>query len=295
MFLRTEGVTWAWEWNWLGTAVILLVLVLYFRGKSRHKVSGVKTFLVLSAFILLFLISSSPLTHLATQLFSLRVLQRILLVAVIPILLMGSNPLPVFFAGLPVSTQNQLQTLPADKPNAYQAMQKITTPAAIWLLFICVFWIGYDLSFHHLTMQSRVAHGLEIMILFIVACFYWWHILAVSPQIHKPMPPVVRIGYVLAGAIPVKIIGLVLLFTSSKIYNYPGSVQIGYLSITDQGLGAMFHWSLGGIVFTWTGMYLMRAWFSIEADKPILPHASLVYHRDDARAWIWRSTNSIKK
>lgn len=274
MFVRTEGVTWSWEWNWLGTAVILFVLMLYLRGRSRHKQSAIKTILFICGLSLLFLISASPLNHLATQLFSIRILQRILLIAVIPLLLIGSNSIPILYAGLPLSAQLGLQRFPTARQNAYQFIHRITTPAAIWLTFICIFWLGYDLNFHHLTLQSRTVHGLEILALFIIACFYWWHILAASPQIHKPMPPLVRIGYVLAGAIPIKIIGLVLLFTSSKIYNYPGSVQIGYLSITDQSLGAMFHWSLGGIVFTWTGMYLMRAWFGIEAQKPILPHTS---------------------
>lgn len=275
MFVRTEGVTWQGRIYWLETAVILLLVILYFYGRHKQtKSSKLSVFLFIWGMSLLFVAIASPLTHLTTQLFSMRVLQRILIVAVIPVLLMGSDPVPDLFAGLPLSMQAWLQQLPATKPKGYDAIKKMTRPAAIWLTFICLFWIGYDPAFHHITMKSHTLHSVEAMVLIVIACLYWWHILAVSPQLHAPMPAVVRIGYVLAGALPIKIIGLVLLFTNSKIYSYPGSLQIGYLSITDQSLGAMFHWSLGGLVFTWTGMYLMRAWFSIEAEKPILPHAS---------------------
>lgn len=275
MFVQTEGVTWVWEWRWLETAVIIFAFIIYLRGSSqkpgRTKIQHTIFFFGL---FLLFIVATSPFNHLATQLFSLRVLQRILLVAIIPLLILGSDPLPVLFAGLPANAQVRLQSVPAIHPNWYDTIHRVTTPAAIWLLFICVFWLGYDHNIHRLTVQSQQWHGLETAVLFMMAALYWWHILAISPQIHQPMPPVVRIGYVLAAALPVKIVGLILLFTNSTVYNYPGSLQLGYLSINDQSLGAIFHWSLGGIAFTWTGVFLMREWFDREARKPIMPHAS---------------------
>ena len=275
MFVQTEGVTWVWEWRWVETAVLLLVLFIYLRGNTRQSGrSKIQDITFFCGFTLLLIIAASPFNHLATQLFSMRVLQRILLVALIPLLILSSDPVPVLFAGLPGNAQYRLRELPSTHPNWFDTIHRFTAPAAIWLLFICVFWIGYDLNFHQLTIRSQAWHGLETGVLFVVAALYWWHILAVSPKLHQPMPPVVRIGYVLAAALPVKIIGFVLLFSTSTIYNYPGSIQLGYLSINDQSLGAMFHWSLGGIAFTWTGIYLMRAWFDKEAHKPIMPHAA---------------------
>jgi hypothetical protein len=31
-------------------------------------------------------------------------------------------------------------------------------------------------------------------------------------------------------------------------------------------------WTVGGIVFTWTAVYLIRQWLALEDDKPYLPH-----------------------
>lgn len=275
MFVQMEGVTWVWEWRWVETAVLLLALLIYLRGSTRQSGrSKIQHTIFFFGYLLLLIVVASPFNHLATQLFSMRVLQRILLVALIPLLILSSDPVLVLFAGLPRNTQHRLREMPFTHPNWFDTIRRLTAPAAIWLLFICVFWIGYDLNFHQLTIRSQAWHGLETGLLFIVASFYWWHILAVSPKVHQPMPSVVRIGYVLAAALPVKIIGLVLLFSTSTIYNYPGSIQLGYLSINDQSLGAMFHWSLGGIAFTWTGIFLMREWFDQEARKPIMPHAA---------------------
>jgi hypothetical protein len=87
------------------------------------------------------------------------------------------------------------------------------------------------------------------------------------------MPPVVRILYALIGAGPVKIIGFILLFSTQSIYNYPASLHFRGSNINDENLAGILIWLLGGIVFTWTAVYLAREWLSLDDDKPYLPHS----------------------
>ncbi len=70
-----------------------------------------------------------------------------------------------------------------------------------------------------------------------------------------------------------KLVGLILLFTTSSIYGYPANITFYDLQISDQSVGAAIVWAVGGIVFTWTAVLLMRTWLKVEDDKPTLPES----------------------
>lgn len=276
--MEVNGITWTWHWRWLFTAVILFIALWYGRGWDhgrRHhpKQASRQPILFYAGLLLLLLIAASPLSFLGTQLFAIRVLQRILLVALIPALIMVSDPLPILADGLPKRYRTPLSQLPDTHPRFWAAFYQLTRPALAWFLFLIIFWLGYDPQFHQLTIRYEWLHGLGMAFLFLAACFYWWHILAVSPHLHEPMTPVMRIGYTLVGALPVKLVGLVLLFTTATMYAYPASIQFKGLALSDQSVGAMIHWSLGGIIFTWIGFYLVRQWLDDEEQKPYLSHS----------------------
>ena len=276
--MEVNGIIWTWQWRWLFTAVILFIALWYGRGWDygrRHhpKPSSRQPGLFYTGLALLLLIAASPLSFLGAQLFAMRVLQRILIVALIPALIMISDPLPTLATGLPKHYRTTLSQLPEAHPQFWAVLHQLTRPAMAWFLFLIIFWLGYDPQFHQLTIRYEWLHGLGMALLFLTACFYWWHILAVSPRLHEPMTPVMRIGYTLVGALPVKLVGLILLFTTATIYIYPGSIQFKGLTLTDQNIGAMIHWSLGGIVFTWIGFYLIRQWLDSEEQKPTMSHS----------------------
>jgi len=271
--MEVNGIIWTWQWRWLFTAVILLIALWYGRGWDygrRHHLKHLprQPILFYAGLLLLLLSAASPLSFLGAQLFAMRVLQRILLVTLIPVLIMASNPAPILAGGLPRRYRTSLNQLPESHPRIWNILYQSTRPALAWFLFLIIFWLGYDPQFHQLTIRYEWLHGLGMALLFLAACFYWWHILAVSPRLHEPMTPVMRIGYTLVGALPVKLVGLILLFTTTTIYTYPASIQFKGLALNDQSVGAMVHWSLGGIIFTWTGFYLIRQWLDEEEQKP---------------------------
>ncbi len=277
--MEAINITWAWPWRWGATAVILIMACLYGRGWRHGRAmfpqaaSPVKPVLFACGMVLLAIAWLSPLNHLATQLFSARVVQRILLIGLVPFLVLLSNPVPVFFAALPTERQAQLQRIPAGRPRLWSWLVSATKPSIVWLFFVCSVWLWYDPQLHQHTLTFAWLHNLETTLLFLAALLYWWHILAVAPHLHQPMHPVVRIVYAIMGSGPVKFIGLILLFSNQTIYNYPASLQFDGLHMDDQSLGGMLIWTVGGIVFTWTAVYLIRQWLSLEEDKPYFPPA----------------------
>lgn len=267
--------------NWgiglaMGTAVFL-----YLRGwrqlatnapRLRPRAWQVATFL--AAGVLLTLTLFSPLHRWATTYFYVHVLQRLLLVAVVPCLFFCGNPLPILYAGLPTRRQEALAQLPQRQPRFYRFLRRLTSPLVIWFLFVATFWLWHDGQIDQLVLQAGWLHRLENVTLLGTAVAYWWHITNASPRLHTPMPSLWRVGYAALGATPIKVVGLVLLFSSTAVYHYPAQISFYNLQITDQSLGAAIEWAVGGIVFTWTAVLLMRGWLKQEDEKPALPESA---------------------
>lgn len=269
-------------WNWgiglaMGTAVFL-----YLRGWRQPPVTDAAslpprpwrmvTFWV--AGLVLGLALFSPLHDWAVRYFSMHVLQRLLSVAVVPCLFFSGNPLPILYAGLPTRLQESLAQLPQRQPRFYRFLKRLTSPLVVWFLFVATFWLWHDAQIDRLLLQGGWVHRLENVTLLGTAVGYWWHITNASPRLHSPMPPLWRVGYAALGATPVKVVGLVLLFSSTAVYHYPAEISFYNLQITDQSLGAAIEWAVGGIVFTWTAVLLMRSWLKQEDEKPALPEST---------------------
>lgn len=269
-------------WNWsivlaMGTAVFL-----YLRGWQQQPATDAACLLsrpwrlvtFFAAGALLAAALFSPLHDGATTYFYMHVLQRLLLVAVVPCLFFSGNPWPILHAGLPVRLQKTLTRLPQNQPRFCQLFIRLTNPLIVWFAFVATFWLWHDVQIDRLLLQSAWLHRLENVTLLGTAVFYWWHITDASPRLHAPMPPLWRVGYAALGATPVKLVGLVLLFSSTAVYHYPAQVSFYNLQITDQSLGAAIEWAVGGIVFTWTAVLLMRSWLKQEDEKPALPESA---------------------
>lgn len=268
-------------WNWVIGLVMGTAGFLYLRGWQRQPMAVVNTLLpqpwrvvtFVAAGSVLALALFSPLHEQATRYFHQHVLQRLLLVAVVPCLFFSGNPGPILYAGLPPSLQTALARLPQRRPRFFTLVTRLTTPLILWFLFVATFWLWHDVQLDRLLLQVEWVHRLENVTLLGTAVGYWWHIMGAAPRWHAPMPPLWRVGYAVLGATPVKLVGLVLLFSSTAVYQYPAEISFYNLHITDQSLGAAIEWMVGGIVFTWTAVLLMRGWLKQEDDKPALPEA----------------------
>ncbi|WP_420641696.1 cytochrome c oxidase assembly protein [Candidatus Leptofilum sp.] len=266
----------------IGVALATAVM-LYLRGWQRQAQAGSGTLLSQPGRIFTFALASlllagalfSPLHSMAARYFSFHVLQRLLFISLIPLCFLSGNPWPILHAGLPRRFQEALQQLPQNAPSFYSILMMAMRPLLVWFMFAATFWLWHDVQLNQLLLQNRWLHRLENLTLVGTAVLYWWHILAVSPRLHSPLPLLWRVGYAALGASPIKLVGLVLLFSGTAVYEYPAELHLNTaaLDITDQSLGAGLVWVFGGIVFTWTAVLLMRDWLKDEDDKPKLPES----------------------
>jgi cytochrome c oxidase assembly factor CtaG len=214
-----------------------------------------------------------PVGYLATQYFSMRVVQHLWLIASVPSLLLLSNPLPILWAGLPERVRGYGEEVQISA-EWRERLRRATHPAITIIAFISICWFWYDPVFHQATLTYGWVHTLEIITLFVVALLNWWHVIGAAPHVHPPMHWVVRVLYTLISVWPVKLVGLILLFSGEQFYYYPASFQFSGLQINDYSLGAMIAWVIGGTVYAVTCVLLIRRWLISEEEKPALPESA---------------------
>ena len=273
-------------WRALAAAGIFLVGMVYVRGWRRlgafhagppppaapASARSLKLFIAGLALLALALIS--PLGYLSTQYFSVRIIQHMLLVASIPSLLMLANPIPALLYGLPETRRDSLLAWGSSESAGHRLLRRATAPGVTLLAFLCVCWLWYDPIIHAATLRYSVVHALELLSLFGVGLLNWWHVTAAWPQAHGHMHPIIRILYAFISIWPVKIVGLILLFITHTLYDYPRTFRFSGLAIDDSAFGAMIAWIVSGLAYAVASVALANEWLAREVDKPALPEAN---------------------
>lgn len=276
-------------WRTLAAVWIFLTGLIYVRGWRRlqpfHKTpppkgapaSARSLKLFIAGLALLAVALISPLGYLSTQYFSARIVQHMMLVASIPSLIIFANPVPALIYGLPERWRKAIRAAQGrNKPpgRGRRFLMWATAPGVTLLAFLSICWLWYDPIFHAATLRYSLVHAAELLSLFGVALLNWWHITAVWPQLHEPMAPLVRVLYTFVSIWPIKATGLVLLFITDPIYDYPRTFRFSGLQVDDYVFGAMIAWIVSGLAYAVASISLMSDWLSKEVDKPALPESS---------------------
>ncbi|MCA9980469.1 MAG: cytochrome c oxidase assembly protein [Anaerolineales bacterium] len=260
-----------WEFRPLVLVGLLTAVFLYWRGRRLAPLPPDQNHPALFGASLLALAVAwlSPLHELASQLFAMRVLQHLLIISLFTMLFMTSNALPVLVRGLPLGWGARL----AQDPALRQRLTRLTPKGAMWFLFVATVWVWYDPTLHMATVTRPWLRTIELTTLLIAASLHWWHITGAQPRLHPKLPFFPHMGYTMAGALPLKVPGLLLLFSVSVVYTYPAVFLFGLEidPLLQQRAGGALIWLFGGIVYSFTGLRYFSHWLSIEEAKPPQP------------------------
>ncbi len=276
-------------WRLLATVGIFLVGLVYVRGWRRlqafHKgpppkeapASARSLKFFMAGLALLAVAFISPLGYLSTQYFSARIIQHMLLVASTPSLLMFANPVPALIHGLP--ERGRAMILAARRPDDHPGVGRrflrwATAPSVTLLTYLSICWFWYDPHIHAWTLRYGIVHAVELLSLLGISLLNWWHITAAWPQTHGRMTPILRVLYTFISIWPIKIIGLILLFITDSIYDYPATFRFTGLQIDDYIFGSMIAWIVSGLAYAVATIGLVNELLDREVDKPALPESN---------------------
>jgi putative membrane protein len=296
----TSALLLSWEWRVSVISVLVLAGTVYTSGWRRLRESqsgsrrGQRLFATgwrLAAYgaglAALGLALMSPIDVLASQLFTLHMVQHMLLVMIAPPLLLLANPLAFFLWGVPPDPRRRLgKTLLSRSSVFRRRLRSLTTPALAWLAFVVVF-IGwhypgaYNASLHH-----NWLHDLEHVTFFGSAVLFWWHVIGAGPRIHGHFSGGARIAYVLVTIPVYMVLGAAISFAGSPIYTYYATVpRLWGLTVRqDQLLGGVIMWVAGSMMLIIAAVILVARGLRAEGVNPTCFEAE--WATDDARSTI---------
>ena len=277
------------SWDPRAEVIIVLALagIIYFRGylhlrkrtatnrqHSRWQASARwRPISYLGGLLILAIALMSPIDVLATQLFTMHMIQHVLLVMIAPPLLLIANPLPFSLWGLPDRLRPEASRLLSRKAIFRSRLKQITGAGIVWMVFVIIYWGWHDPRAYTLALQNGFVHDLEHISFFVVSLLFWWHAIGAGPRIHRSFAPGVRIAYLLS-AIPVNMIaGVAIAFATSPIYPfYEALPRLWGLSVMeDQRFAGVIMWVPGSMMYIIAALILAARWLGKEEKKPALP------------------------
>lgn len=219
----------------------------------------------------------SPIDVLGGQLFTMHMIQHLLLIMMAPPLLILANPLPFVLWGLPgkirpATGKKAGQILNQNAPFRVY-LSKLTTPGLSWMYWVIVVIGWHDTNAYNAALRNAFIHDIEHLSFFFVGMLFWWHVIGAGPRIHKPFSRLSRIVFVLSAIPPNMFTGLAIAFAGEPIYAYATSF-FGLSVLQDQQLGGVIMWIPGSMMYIVAALILIARYGQEEENKPHLPEST---------------------
>ena len=219
--------------------------------RRRHAISFALGLLTLAVALL------SPLDTYDTRLFSVHMVQHLVLLELVPPLLLLGKPIPVLLVGLPRGLIRSVARAHRRTPWLHRLTGWLTSPLVAWPLFVgdLLFW--HMPALYQSTLINTGVHLLEHVCFLGAALLFWW--VVIEPQPGRPRLHMgARLLHAVTAMLPMNLLGAV--YTFSGVLWYPfyatqGSLW-GWAPLDDQRLGGIIMWLPGSLFFMAAGSIL---------------------------------------
>lgn len=255
-------------WNLEPSILAILIVIAwgYFRGVRRlWRRAGlgrgihVWQAVAFSAGLLVLLAALvSPLGALGTALFSVHMLQHLLLMIVAaPLLVLGAPLLPLIWA-LPKPARQALGRW-WRKANLVRSLwQNLSQPLLVWLLYGFTLWIWHLPALYQAALEQVVIHELEHITFFGTALLFWW--VLIQPIGHRRMNYGAGVLFIFTTALHSGALGALLTFAQRPLYPIYVARAWNTTALEDQQLAGLIMWIPMGVIYLITALVLLALW-----------------------------------
>jgi len=259
---------WLFEWQFwpqiiLTLAGLALIYVLGWRRLrqrgAHHLANGWRLTSFLLGLAALWLAMISFIEVLQNFLFSVHMVQHLLITMVAPPLLWLADPIPVLLWGLPTNLRRLLAGWLAVRSPWRPLLKRASAPWLAWGGYVVTLWLWHTPDAYNAGMNSEIVHILEHTTYFISAMLFWWHVSGSAPRYHGRLGYGFRMGYLFAALVSNEILGVIISFARQPIYSYYTNVaRVSSLSVMDdQMLGGALMWVPGGMMYALGAVVLL--------------------------------------
>ena len=197
-----------------------------------------------------------------TTLFSLHMVQHLLLTLVGPPLIAMGAPITQLLRAVSSRTRTQ-RILPILHSRVVRAL---THPIVAWLVFTGVMWGTHFSPLFDLSLEDPLVHDLEHVAFLASGLLFWWPLVAMDPTPNRMGHPA-RIAYVFLQMPQNSFLAVAIMFAESPLYQHYVTLgsPYGIPALDDQRLAAGIMWFFGDVIFLVATLAVMAAWMRSES------------------------------
>lgn len=255
-----------WTFEPAAALLCLLAVVLYLGGVRRlakrgRRWSWARTTSFLAGIAVLVVATQSMVEVYDDVLFSLHMVQHMLLGMIAPLLLALGAPVTLALQASHRSTQRTLLRIVHSRP-----LVLLTNPLVAWSVMGATLFVYYFTSLYPYSLRHPWFHDYMHLHFVVAGVLFFWPIVGLDPQRHRLSYPA-RLGYVLL-AVPYHLFfGLALLSASKPLAaGYYASLHRtwGASLLADQRSGAYVVWAMGDVFGLVAGGIVLLQWIAYD-------------------------------
>lgn len=203
----------------------------------------------------------SPLDALAETLFSVHMVQHlVLLVVAPPLLVLGEPLLPALWA-LPARTRHAAGRWWHASPRARRTVHVLTDPLGVWLAHLAVLWFWHLPGPYALALRHDGVHVAEHLCFLGTALLFWWVVL--QPIGRRRLAPAGAVVLLTLTMMQSGALGVILTFARTPWYPvHAAGVAAWHVSlIEDQQLAGLIMSVPASLVYVGAALALAARWF----------------------------------
>jgi cytochrome c oxidase assembly factor CtaG len=255
---------------WLPAIVALLLWRLGVQRVNRnhpaHPVAPRRTWYWVAGVLTVLYAVDSGFAVYDTTLFSMHMIQHLLLTMVAPPLLLLAGPITLLLQASSPETRRRwiLPILHA------RVVRVISHPVVAWLLFAAVMWGSHFSPLFDAALENEWAHRLEHALYLAAALLFWWPVVGPDPSPWKLRPPA-RVLYVGLQMPQSTFLAVAIFMAGAPLYrHYATSARTwGPTPLADQQMAGGIMWVGGDLVFMVVLMLFVWIWMKDDERRAV--------------------------
>ncbi len=222
-----------------------------------------------------------------TTLFSIHMVQHLLLLLIAPPLLLLGTPVTVLLrVASPWLRRRVILPILHSGPFRF-----VSHPVVAWLGFTAVMWVTHFSPLFDLALDNVAVHDFEHVLFLASALLFWFPVVGADPAPDRLGYPA-RIMYVLLQMPPSSFLAMAILFDNQPLYQHYVELgtPYGLTALADQATAAGFMWISTDLVLIGAILFVIGAWMihdekrTAEVERRIDAERAAVAAKADALA-----------
>jgi putative copper resistance protein D len=258
-----------WAFDPLAWLPAIVALLLWRVGVGRanrahpaHPVARRRTAYWVAGVLTILFAVDSGLAAYDTTLFSMHMVQHLLLTLVGPPLLLLAGPITLLLqASTPEVRRRRI--LPVLHSSV---VRRLSFPVVSWIVFAAVMWASHFSPLFDLALENEWAHRLEHALFLVAALLFWWPVIGPDPSPWK-LKPSARILYTGLAMPQNTFLALAIYMASAPLYAHYATTSRtwGPTPLEDQQVAGGLMWVGGDIVFV--SILVAMTWLWMRAEE----------------------------